>query len=135
MFDLAGKDAFEVVINLAGVFQSIAVDQQRWWLGARVIGVALEVREEVVNARDYLFAFSIVSALLNVTGYIFKYLFGDGGVVANKNEDRRRILHFQLSSSARLEGMFSITKFVLVVFVELPESGFDDLRESWRFFG
>ena len=82
-----------------------------------------------------MFAFTIVSALLNVTGHIFKYLFGHRGVVADENEDRRRILHFQLSSSTRLERVFPITKLVLVVFVELPESGFDDLRESWRFFG
>ena len=124
--DLGGEDFFVVFIHHAGVFQGIGVDQDGAWFVEGLVGVRIEVGEEIEQAGGNECGLAIGGGGFLITGDVLENLFGNGGVIADDDEDRRGVGEFQLTGAAGGGGGGAVVEFIGVVPVEGIER---DLQE------
>lgn len=131
--DFRGEDPFETVVDLAGVLQRIAIDQQRGRPRAGLAGGGVEIGEEVVDARHGGGGLAILHRRDFVAGEVFVDLLGDRRVVADHDEDGRRVVEGELVRAGGGGGVFTGQEFLFVMFVELGQCGLERLGQLRRF--
>jgi len=133
-FDFRREHALKFVVNLAGIFESVAVNQKRSAACGAPAGSRDRNGEKVIHSRHSLRWFGFVLRGHLIAREIFIDVLGNRRVVANDNEDRRRILEQELIGLARGGGVTAVNVFLLVVFVKLLERGLQYFRQAGRLF-
>jgi hypothetical protein len=86
--DLGRENLLEAFVDLAGVFEGVAVDEQRRRAGQRAAGVAVEIGEQRETAGNDGGLAAFIDAF--VAGDFLEHFARNGGVAADDDEDRRR---------------------------------------------